>query len=126
MSDRSVLYSDKVESLFDLLSFCKKYYCEENIMYLLDVEKLQTLKTDTEQHNMTRKMFKKYFTKGDQYELNLSSKQNERVTKAFGEKQTAAQIRVIVETAEIVQRMVQQDVIPKFREVNAHVSRNTL
>lgn len=123
MSDRSVLYSDKVESLFDLLSFCKKYYCEENIMYLLDVEKLQTLKTDTEQHNMSRRIFKKYFSIGEQYELNLSSIQYEKIANAFNGKQTAAQIRAIVEIAEIVRSMVQADVIPKF---NAHQSRSTL
>ena len=119
-----MLDSDNIESLMNLLTFCKKEYCEENVHFLLDCEAIKSLKNDTEIENMSRKMYKKYFNVESNYELNIPQTMKKQVDQYFEKNSAHPGYRIFEDVRKTVVHMVDADVMPRFlKEIKA--SKNT-
>lgn len=93
-------------------SFCKKCHCEENILFLLDYIKLNTLINDTEKENMTRRIYKKYFGDDSPLQLNINDTMFYNLQNHMHQKKYKDIFKNVFEHICII---VNTDILPRFK-----------
>lgn len=107
------LASDGIRMLVSLLEFCKKQYCQENIYFLLDIEKLKNLQNNKEATNLCRRIYKKYIVEDSEMELNLPYKMRNEIKKTSMNGDNY-DIKMFDNAVKHIEHILKTDTIPKF------------
>jgi hypothetical protein len=96
-----------------LMKFSEKESSNENILFLLDCQKLDTLRNEVEQANMIRRIYKKYIMIDSPYEINIPGVMMDTIRKSYELKHYKD---IFKRAFKHICFLFDSDILPRFRK----------